>query len=86
LYPALIVFSKQTVGKYRVTERVLGSGFFSVVHLAINQETGAQLACKIIKRQAGFRQSARETKKFQQVVQQEVKLNASLDHVSEEQS
>ncbi|KAA1116332.1 Meiosis-specific serine/threonine-protein kinase mek1 [Puccinia graminis f. sp. tritici] len=69
-----------TVGKYRITERVLGSGFFSVVHLAINQETGAQLACKIIKRQTGFRQSARETKKFQQVVQQEVKLNASLDH------
>jgi F0F1-type ATP synthase delta subunit len=52
------------------------------VHLAINQETGAQLACKIIKRQAGLRQSARELKKFQQVVQQEVKLNASLDHVS----
>ncbi|KAA1073949.1 Meiosis-specific serine/threonine-protein kinase mek1 [Puccinia graminis f. sp. tritici] len=68
------------LGKYRITERVLGSGFFSVVHLAINQETGAQLACKIIKRQTGFRQSARETKKFQQVVQQEVKLNASLDH------
>jgi len=68
------------VGKYQITERVLGSGFFSVVHLAINQETGAQLACKIIKRQTSYRQSAREVRKFQQVVQQEVKLNASLDH------
>ncbi|OAV86787.1 CAMK protein kinase [Puccinia triticina 1-1 BBBD Race 1] len=69
-----------TVGKYRITERVLGSGFFSVVHLAIDEETGSQLACKIIRRQVGYRQSAREAKKFQQVVQQEVKLNASLDH------
>ncbi|KAI9600553.1 hypothetical protein H4Q26_000338 [Puccinia striiformis f. sp. tritici PST-130] len=73
-------FKPTTVGKYRITERVLGSGFFSVVHLAINQETGSQLACKIIKRQTGLRQSAREAKKFQAVVQQEVKLNASLDH------
>ncbi|POW13877.1 hypothetical protein PSHT_07591 [Puccinia striiformis] len=60
-------FKPTTVGKYRITERVLGSGFFSVVHLAINQETGSQLA-------------SREAKKFQAVVQQEVKLNASLDH------
>ncbi|PLW11269.1 hypothetical protein PCANC_13259 [Puccinia coronata f. sp. avenae] len=75
-----VEFKPTIVGKYQITERVLGSGFFSVVHLAINQETGAQLACKIIKRQAGLRQSVRELKKFQQVVQQEVKLNASLDH------
>ncbi|KNE92908.1 CAMK protein kinase, variant [Puccinia striiformis f. sp. tritici PST-78] len=73
-------FKPITVGKYCITERVLGSGFFSVVHLAINQETGSQLACKIIKQQTGLRQSAREAKKFQAVVQQEVKLNASLDH------
>jgi len=73
-------FKPTMVGKYQITERVLGSGFFSVVHLAINQETGAQLACKIIKRQTSYRQSAREVRKFQQVVQQEVKLNASLDH------
>lgn len=50
-----------------------------MVHLAFNIESGAQLACKVIKRQAG-RQSAREAKKFQHVVQQEVRLNASLDH------
>ncbi|KNZ62031.1 CAMK/RAD53 protein kinase [Puccinia sorghi] len=74
-------FKPTLVGKYQITERVLGSGFFSVVHLAINQETGAQLACKIIKRQTSYRQSAREVRKFQQVVQQEVKLNASLDHL-----
>ncbi|KAI7936202.1 hypothetical protein MJO29_015505 [Puccinia striiformis f. sp. tritici] len=73
-------FKPITVGKYCITERVLGSGFFSVVHLAINQETSSQLACKIIKQQTGLRQSAREAKKFQAVVQQEVKLNASLDH------
>ncbi|MBW0547935.1 hypothetical protein O181_087650 [Austropuccinia psidii MF-1] len=73
-------FRPITLGKYCVTERVLGSGFFSIVHLAINTQTCAQLACKIVKRPLTTKRSYKEATKFQRVMQQEVELNASLEH------
>ncbi|EGG05113.1 uncharacterized protein MELLADRAFT_78152 [Melampsora larici-populina 98AG31] len=64
-----------------VTERVLGSGFFSVVHLALDtSKSNRQIACKIIRRRMPTRGGPTQTAKFRQVLNQEVQLNASLNH------
>ncbi|USW51669.1 Putative serine/threonine-protein kinase, active [Septoria linicola] len=54
--PKLDISQKAEVGifahRYRLTTRVLGIGGYAKVHVASNEKTGKQLACKIVK-QAG---------------------------------
>lgn len=40
--------SKEFQSEYLITGRVLGSGAYGQVHMAVNQRDGTQLACKIV--------------------------------------
>ncbi|KAI8458447.1 kinase-like domain-containing protein [Phakopsora pachyrhizi] len=89
-------FNPILIGNYKITERVLGSGFFSVVHLAIHRFDQSQVACKILRKTkrsslpisskasmakgSDRRVFELERLRFKNLVEKEVKLNASLDH------
>ncbi|KAG0143633.1 hypothetical protein CROQUDRAFT_660980 [Cronartium quercuum f. sp. fusiforme G11] len=74
-------FQSIKIGPYKITERVLGSGFFSVVHLAIDtSHANKQIACKIVRRRKLAKKSLTELAEFRKVLAREVELNASLNH------
>ncbi|KAJ1659394.1 hypothetical protein IWQ61_001526 [Dispira simplex] len=69
---------EQTVeDKYQVTNRILGTGTFAQVRLAIHKATGQRLAVKMIDRQ---RFNSMSTKQHGTDFVQEIRIMQSIDH------
>lgn len=67
----------QTLDRYVVSGRILGTGFFSSVHLAFDMRAQSQVAVKIVKK----RKSTGGASSAKGLVS-DIELNAKLSHVS----
>ena len=64
----------QTIGNYIVFDRLLGSGAFCVVRLALNTKSLKQVACKVLKRATTSTNNISD-------LQREVEILKGLKHV-----
>lgn len=64
------------LGRYLLTDRILGSGFFSVVHLAIDVDSRRQTAVKVMRKKR-----ARSAESHAALLR-ECQINAKLSHVN----